>query len=124
MTHATRAAISPVEPSAYVPVAVNCRVEPIAKLTGEAGSILIENKVGVVADVGVDVDVAEQDAMTMVKVAINPMVRRKPINRSCFLFIIISSSSKLMVNIFSPAVVCGYLFAAIISAADLAVVPS
>jgi len=49
----------------------------------------------VVVDVGVDVDVdvAEQDAMTIVKAAINPMVRQYPIKRSCFLFIIISSSS-------------------------------
>ena len=76
MTHATWAVISPVEPSAYVPVAVNCRVAPIAKLTGEAGSILIEDKVGAAADAGADVDVAEQDAMTMVKAAINPMVKR------------------------------------------------
>ena len=49
MTQATRAVISPVEPSEYVPVAVNCAVAPTAKLGGEAGSTSIEDNFGPVA---------------------------------------------------------------------------
>ena len=46
MTQATRAVISPVEPSEYVPVAVNCWVAPIAKLAGEADSTSKATNVG------------------------------------------------------------------------------
>ena len=38
--------MSDVAPSEYVPVAVNCRVEPAAKLAGEAGATSIEDNVG------------------------------------------------------------------------------
>ena len=68
--------MSIVEPSEYVPVAVNAWVEPTVRLAGEAGSTSIEFNVGVVVDGTVDVDVDEQAAMTMVSVAINPMVRQ------------------------------------------------
>jgi hypothetical protein len=81
-----------VAPSEYVPVAVNYRVSPTAKLIGYAGSISIEDKVGAAADAGADVDVVEQAAMTKLKAANNSMVRRQPINHSWFLFIIINSS--------------------------------
>ena len=36
-----------VELSEYVPVAVNCWVEPTAKLAGEAGATAMEDKLGV-----------------------------------------------------------------------------
>jgi len=59
-------------------------VEPTGKLAGEAGSTSIEDNVIVfvdvnaVVDVGavVDVDVDEQAAMIIVKVATNPKVRQ------------------------------------------------
>jgi phosphosulfolactate phosphohydrolase-like enzyme len=53
-------------------------VEPTVKLAGEAGDTAIEDSVGAgaVVEVVADVDVDEQDAMTIVKAAINPMVRQ------------------------------------------------
>jgi len=80
--------MSTVEPSEYVPVAVNCWVEPIAKLSGVAGVTAMDDNVAVDVVVGADVDVGEQEVMTIVKTTINPMVRQYPINRSCFIFII------------------------------------
>ena len=38
--------ISAVDPSEYVPVAVNCCVEPAARLSGRAGVMVMEERVG------------------------------------------------------------------------------
>ena len=38
--------ISAVEPSEYVPVAVNCCVKPVAKLSGRAGVMVMAERVG------------------------------------------------------------------------------
>ena len=64
--------MSILEPFEYVPVAVNGWVEPTTKLSGEAGVTAIEDNV----DEGVDVDFDEQAAITMVRAAINPMVKQ------------------------------------------------
>ena len=68
-----------------------------AVLTGEAGVIAMEDDAG--AGIGVPLDAAdavgaaaginEQAAVTMVKAAINPIIRQYPVNRICFLFIAI-----------------------------------
>ena len=53
LTHTTLDVMSLVEPSAYVPVAVNCKVNPTAKLGSVAGvtAIVAKVSVGVVVDV-------------------------------------------------------------------------
>jgi hypothetical protein len=66
-------------------MAVNCVVEPAAKLAGGFGDTAIDDSVG--AGVVVTFDV--QLAIPMVNKNINPIVRQKAINRTCFLFIII-----------------------------------
>jgi hypothetical protein len=89
LTHTTLDVMSLVEPSAYVPVAVNCIVNPTAKLFGVAGVTAIVAKMrvgaGVVVVVG-DVDVDEQDAITEVKTTIIPIIKQLINNRICFLF--------------------------------------
>jgi hypothetical protein len=80
LVHVTSELMSAVEPSEYVPVAVNCWVEPTAKLAGEAGATAIEDNVGalvvavviVVEDEGFD----EQAVAPKVRAAINPMTRK------------------------------------------------
>lgn len=47
LTHTTLDVMSLVEPSAYVPVAVNCIVNPTAKLFGVAGVTAIEDNMGI-----------------------------------------------------------------------------
>ena len=80
LVHVTSELMSTVEPSEYVPVAVNCWVEPTIKLAGEAGATAIEDNVGVsvVAVVIVVEDEAfdEHAAAPKVRAAINPMVRK------------------------------------------------
>ena len=66
-------------------MAVNCVVEPAAKLAGEFGDIAIDDSVG--AGVVVVFDV--QLAIPMVNKNINPNVRQKAINRTWFLFTVI-----------------------------------
>jgi hypothetical protein len=70
--------MSSVEPSAYVPVAVNCRVKSTGRLVEASDVITMEDNAGVdvVIDVDVDVDVDEQDTMTKVNIAIIPIVRQ------------------------------------------------
>ena len=73
---------------------MNCVVNPTAKFAGAAGVTAIEDKVyvGVVVDVDVvlDVDVAEQDAITVINKTIIPTVRQLIKNRICFLFKVFS----------------------------------
>ena len=93
VVHTTLDVISAVEPFVYVPVAVNCMVNPTAKLGNVAGVTAIEDKVavGVVVDVDVvlDVDVDEQDAITVISTIIIAIVRQLIKNRICFLFIVL-----------------------------------
>jgi hypothetical protein len=83
--------MSAVVSSEYVPVAVNCWVEPTAKLACEAGVTAMEDNVGVlvVAVVIVVEDEAfdEHAVAPKVRAAINPMIRKYPINFNCLLFI-------------------------------------
>jgi hypothetical protein len=60
---------------------------PTGKLDGDAGTMVIEDKVAVVA--GFD----EQPMMPRLKMAINPKVRQGTRNRRCLIFIIIYPSS-------------------------------
>jgi hypothetical protein len=80
LVHVTSELMSAIEPSEYVPVALNCWVEPTAKLAGEAGATAIEDNVGVfvVAVVIVVEDEAfdEHAAALKVRAAINPMIRK------------------------------------------------
>ena len=72
--------MSPVEPSEYVPVAVNCWVEPTIKLAGEAGVTAIEDNVGVLVVavvIVVEDEVFDEHAVApKVRAAINPMTRK------------------------------------------------
>ena len=90
LAHTTLDVMSLVEPSAYVPAAVNCKVNPTAKLGSVAGETAIVAKVsvGVVVDddVVLDVDVDEQDAITAINTTVTPIVRQLITNRICFLF--------------------------------------
>ena len=97
LAHTTLDVMSLVEPSVYVPAAVNCKVNPTAKLGSVAGVTAIEAKVmvGVVVDVDVvlDVDVDEQDAITVINTIIIPIVRQLTKNCICFLFKVTSPFS-------------------------------
>ena len=71
---------------------MNCVVNPTAKSAGVAGVNAMEDKAFVdvvVVDFVVDVDVDEQDTMTVVKTTIIPIVRQLTKNPICFLFIVI-----------------------------------
>ena len=78
--------MSGMEPSEYVPIAVNGIVESTAKFAGEVGTISIEDNVIEVANVDaieatvdvviVEVVVDEQPNITVIKTAKNPMVRK------------------------------------------------
>jgi hypothetical protein len=91
LVHVTSELMSAVVPSEYVPVAVNCWVEPTAKLACEAGVTAMEDNVGVlvVAVVIVVEDEAfdEHAVAPKVRAVINPMIRKYPINFNCLLFI-------------------------------------
>ena len=94
LAHFTLEVISALEPSEYVPVAVNCKVNPVAKFFGVAGVTSMEDKtrVGIVvcADVVMDVDVGEHDTITVINTLVIPTIRQLIKNRICFLFKVFS----------------------------------
>ena len=91
--HVTLLEISAVEPSEYVPVAVNCcwwlTLIPATGFGVTAIEINDALELCVVAlFVPVDVDFDEQAAVDRSKAAVNPMTRVQLINRIIFLFIV------------------------------------
>ena len=72
-------------------------VNPTAKFAGAAGVTVIEDNVfvsvGVVVDVVLDVDVDEQDVITVINMIIIPIVRKLIKNLVCFLFKVFPLSS-------------------------------
>jgi hypothetical protein len=80
LVHVTSELRSAVESSEYVPVAVNCWVEPTIKLAGEAGATAIEDNVGVLVVavvIVVEDEVFDEHAVApKVRAAINPMTRK------------------------------------------------
>jgi hypothetical protein len=72
-------------------------VNPTAKFAGAAGVTVIEDNVfvgfGVVVDAVLDVDVDEQDVITVINMIIIPTVRKLIKNLVCFLFKVFPLSS-------------------------------
>ena len=72
-------------------------VNPTAKFAGAAGVTVMEDNVfvsvGVVVDVVLDVDVDEQDVITVINTIIIPIVRKLIKNLACFLFKVFPLSS-------------------------------
>ena len=72
-------------------------LNPTAKFAGAAGVTVIEDNVlvgvGFVVDVVLDVDVVEQDVMTVINTIIIPIIRKLIKNLVCFLFKVFPLSS-------------------------------
>lgn len=74
ISHFTLSVMSAVEPSEYVPIAVNCWVEPIGKLFGDSGDMAIEDNLDAVDAVFLVVD--EQAGIPTIKMALNPNTKQ------------------------------------------------
>jgi len=81
LSQVTFCVIFAVEPSEYMPVAVNWKVEPTVTFGGEDGDISMEDSLGAVFD--------EHAAIPTIKIVNNSAIKQYPKNCNRFLFIAI-----------------------------------